>query len=56
LAWLASVDRLVADDDPDEAGQWLNRLEGWLAEVKQRMRQVRRDRPPVACGAKDESA
>jgi hypothetical protein len=51
LAWLAEVYRLVADDDPDDAGQWLNQLEGWLSEVRQKMAEGERKYPrqPVAC-------
>jgi hypothetical protein len=51
LAWLADLYRLVADDDPDDAGRWLTQLEAWLSEVRQRLRQVQRDCPPQAVGA-----
>jgi hypothetical protein len=51
LAWLASVYRVVADDDPDDAGQWMTQLEAWLAEVRQRLREVRRECPRPAVGA-----
>ena len=51
VAWLAELYKLVADDDPDAAGVWLGQLEAWLAEVRQRLRQVQRDCPPQAVGA-----
>jgi hypothetical protein len=51
VAWLAELYKLVADDDPDAAGVWLGQLEAWLAEVRQRLRQVQRDCPRQAVGA-----
>jgi hypothetical protein len=51
VAWLAGLYKLVADDDPDAAGVWLGQLEAWLAEVRQRVRQVQRDCPRQAVGA-----
>jgi hypothetical protein len=51
VTWLAELYKLVADDDPDEAGLWMTQLEAWLAEVRQRLRQVQRDCPPQAVGA-----
>jgi hypothetical protein len=42
----------VADDDPDEAGLWLLRLEVWVGEVRRRLREARRACPAaVACEA-----
>jgi hypothetical protein len=31
----------LMDDDPDEAGLWMNQLEAWVGEVRRRLREAR---------------